>query len=86
MFAKAGLRPIGSVVVIVVALGGFPISPKAAENGNYCCTSLEDRISKLEEKTKKDDDKVSVTVSGWVTKSVTGWSDGNEHHPDTPKE
>jgi len=35
MFAKAGLRPIGSVVVIVVALGGFPISPKAAENGNY---------------------------------------------------
>jgi hypothetical protein len=74
------------VIVIVVALGGFPISPKAAENGNYCCTSLEDRISKLEEKTKKDDDKVSVTVSGWVTKSVTGWSDGSEHHPDTPKE
>jgi hypothetical protein len=85
MVGKRGLRLIGSMVGVVVALGVFAVSSKAAENDD-CCTSLEDRITKLEEQTKKhDSSKVSVTVSGWVTNSVTGWSDGSNHSA-TPKE
>ena len=87
MVAKRGLRLTGSVVAVVVAIGVFPVSSKAGENDN-CCTSLEDSITKLEEQTKKhDSSKAPVTVSGWVTESATGWSDGsNEHHSATPKE
>jgi hypothetical protein len=85
--AKRGLWLIGSTVAVVGAIGVFPASSRAGDNDN-CCTSLEDSITKLEEQTKKhDSSKVSVTVSGWVTKSATGWSDGSdEHHSATPKE
>ena len=87
MVAKPELRLIGSVVAVVVALGVVPGISKAGENDN-CCTSLDDRITKLEEQTKKhDSSKVSVTVSGWVTNSATGWSDGsNEQHSGSPRE
>ena len=87
MVAKPELRLIGSVVAVVVALGVFPVSSKAGENDN-CCTSLDDRITKLEEQTKKHErSNVSVTVSGWVAQSATGWSDGsNGQHSATPKE
>jgi hypothetical protein len=85
MLDKLKSRLIGNVVGVVVVLGAFPVSSKEAENNN-CCSSLEDRITQLEKKAGKDDGKVSVTVSGWVSKSVTGWSDGTEHQPAPPKE
>lgn len=43
-----------------------------------CCTSLEDRISKLENHVDKGNDKVSVTVSGWVSESINQWNDGGD--------
>ena len=66
-------------VTIVVALMAF--SPaRAVDNGDSnpgdCCSTLEDRISRLEQKVDKGNAKVSVTVSGWIAKSANWWGDG----------
>ncbi len=66
-------------VTIVVALMAF--SPaRAGDDGDYkpgdCCSNLEDQIAKLEQKVDKGNAKVSVTVSGWIDKSVNWWGDG----------
>jgi hypothetical protein len=67
-------RHITVAAALAMMVGAF--SPaKAADDGD-CCSNLEDRIAKLEEKTNKGHEKVSVTVSGWITKSVDWWSDG----------
>ncbi len=71
--AEVSLR---TCVIIVIASYALSFgSAKAADNSD-CCSNLEDRIAKLESKADKGNEKVSVTVSGWVTKSVDWWSDG----------
>ena len=66
-------------ITIVVALMAF--SPaKAGDDGDSklsdCCSTLEDQIARLEQKVDKRNAKVSVTVSGWIDKSVNWWGDG----------
>ena len=66
------------IIAIAITLASYALSfgsAKAADDSD-CCSSLEDRIAKLESKADKGNAKVSVTVSGWVTKSVDWWSDG----------
>ena len=71
-------------IAAAVMVGAF--SPvKAADDGD-CCTNLEDRIAKLEDKADKSHEKVSVTVSGWITKSVDWWSSGSGQPSKLPQQ
>jgi hypothetical protein len=46
--------------------------------GGDCCADLEERVAELEATTvRKGNKKVSVTLSGWVVKSVNFWDDGD---------
>ena len=81
-----GLTKTSSRIAIAAALGmtlgGFAMSAntaKAADLGGDCCADLEERVAELEATTvRKGNKKVSVTISGWVTKSVNFWDDGSE--------
>jgi len=81
-----GLTKTSSRIAIAAALGmtlgGFAMSAntaKAADLGGDCCADLEERVAELEATTvRKGNKKVSVTLSGWVTKSVNFWDDGSE--------
>ena len=81
-----GLTKTSSRIAIAAALGmtlgGFAMSStpaKAAALGGDCCADLEERVAELEATTvRKGNKKVSVTLSGWVTKSVNWWDDGVE--------
>jgi hypothetical protein len=73
-----GSTPICASIAIAVTLATYAMSfgsAKAGDDGD-CCSSLEDRIAKLESEADKGNTKVSVTVSGWLEKSATQWSDG----------
>ena len=65
-------------------LGGFAMSAspaKAADLGGDCCADLEERVAELEATTvRKGNKKVSVTISGWVTKRGSWWDDGHEEN------
>lgn len=59
-------------------LGGVPAA-KAADLGGDCCADLEDRVAALEETAvRKGNRKVSLAVSGYVTKQIMAWDDGVE--------
>jgi len=81
-----GLTKTSSRIAIAAALGmtlgGFAMganTAKAADLGGDCCADLEERVAELEATTvRKGNKKVSVTLSGWVTKSVNFWDDGEE--------
>jgi hypothetical protein len=62
--------------------GAFGLSPaQAADLGGDCCADLEERVAELEATTvRKGNKKVSVTLSGWVIKSVNWWDDGSEQN------
>jgi hypothetical protein len=73
-----GASPICLSIAIAVTLATYAMgfgSAKAGDDGD-CCSSLEDRIAKLESEADKRNKKVSVTVSGWLERSATQWSDG----------
>ncbi len=72
MLVTNGLRHITLAAAMVV--GAF--SPVEAADDGDCCSNLEERITKLQQKADKGREEVSVTVSGWVTKSMDWWSDG----------
>lgn len=59
---------------------GLAFSPaKAADLGGDCCADLEERVAELEATTvRKGNRKVSLKVSGFVSKSVMIWDDGDE--------
>ena len=49
--------------------------------GGDCCADLEERVAELEATTvRKGNKKVSVTLSGWVIKSMNYWDDGEIDH------
>jgi hypothetical protein len=51
---------------------------QAADLGGDCCADLEERVAELEATTvRKGNKKVSVTLSGWVVKTVNWWDDGD---------
>src|SRR3989337_272799 len=61
-------------------LGGFAFKATpaiAADLGGDCCADLEERVAELEATTvRKGNKKVSVTLSGWVVKTMNFWDDG----------
>jgi hypothetical protein len=80
-----GLTKTSSRIAIAAALGftlggiAMQATPaKAADLGGDCCADLEERVAELEATTvRKGNKKVSVTLSGWVVKSVNYWNDGD---------
>ena len=83
-----GLTKTSSRIAIAAAfgllLGGFAFKATpamAADLGGDCCADLEERVAELEATTvRKGNKKVSVTLSGWVVKSMNYWDDGDESH------
>ncbi len=81
-----GLTKTSSRIAIAAALGltlggfAFKATPaKAADLGGDCCADLEERVAELEATTvRKGNKKVSVTLSGWVIKTMNWWDDGNQ--------
>ena len=81
-----GLTKTSSRIAIAAALGltlggfAFKATPaKAADLGGDCCADLEERVAELEATTvRKGNKKVSVTLSGWVVKSMNWWDDGDD--------
>ena len=81
-----GLTKTSSRIAIAAALGltlggfAFKATPaKAADLGGDCCADLEERVAELEATTvRKGNKKVSVTLSGWVIKSMNVWDDGHD--------
>jgi hypothetical protein len=78
-----GLKRTSSRIALAAAfgmtLGGYAMSTpaKAADLGGDCCADLEERVAELEATTvRKGNKKVSVTVSGWVVKTMNWWDDG----------
>jgi len=75
LFKSASRLALVAVAGIVV--GG--VSAQAADLGGDCCADLEERVAELEATTvRKGNRKVSLTVSGWVHKSIMHWDDGIE--------
>jgi hypothetical protein len=71
-------------IAAAVMVGAF--SPVKAADDSDCCSNLEDRIAKLEDKADKSHERVSVTVSGWITKSVDWWSSGGGQPSKLPQQ
>jgi hypothetical protein len=78
-----GLERTSSRIAIAAALGlivgGYAMSTpaKAQGYGGDCCADLEERVAELEATTvRKGNKKVSITISGWVVKSMNWWDDG----------
>src|SRR3989337_2867065 len=78
-----GLTKTSSRIAIAAALGltfggfAFTATPaQAADLGGDGCADLEERVAELEATTvRKGNKKVSVTISGWVIKSMNYWDD-----------
>ena len=83
-----GLTKTSSRIAIAAALGltlggfAFKATPaQAADLGGDCCADLEERVAELEATTvRKGNKKVSVTLSGWVVKTMNFWDDGDIDH------
>ena len=60
----------------------FEAAPSAAADlGDGCCADLEERVSELEATAaRKGNRKVSLTVTGYVTKQIMFWDDGVERN------
>jgi predicted porin len=81
-----GLTKTSSRIAIAAALGvtfgGYAMSTaaKAADYGSVggdCCADLEERVAELEATTvRKGNKKVSVTLSGWVVKTINWYDAG----------
>ena len=53
-------------------------SAQAADLGGNCCADLEERVAELEATTaRKGNRRMSLTVSGQVTRSILYWNDGD---------
>lgn len=53
----------------------------ASDLGDACCADLEERIAELEATTaRKGNRNVSLTVSGYLTKQIMFWDDGEERN------
>ena len=61
-------------------VGGIALTPaQAADLGGDCCADLEERVAELEATTvSKGNRKVSLKISGQVTKALLIWDDGDE--------
>ena len=77
-----GLTRTSSRIAIAAALGlgayALSASPASAQSyGGNCCADLEERVAELEATTvQKGNKKVSLTISGWVVKSMSWYDSG----------
>ena len=78
-----GLTRTSSRIAIAAALGltvgayAMSTPAQAADFGGDCCADLEERVAELEATTvRKGNKKVSVTLSGWVVKSLNWYDSG----------
>ena len=68
-----------ALAVALVLCVADPAPSAASDRGDACCADLEERIAELEAITaRKGNRKVSLTVTGYVTKQVMFWNDGVE--------
>jgi len=66
-------------LMFVLAAGLLPgRAAEAADLGDDCCADLETRIAEFDAATVRRFGKVSVTLTGYVTKQVMSWDDGIE--------
>ena len=66
-------------ISIAYVLGTTP--SRAADLGGDCCADLEERIAELEATTaRKGNRKVTLSVTGYVTKQIMVWDDGVERN------
>jgi hypothetical protein len=72
---------LAAVVAASIAIGGTRAAD-AADLGGDCCADLEERIAELEATAvRKGNRKVSVTITGYVTKQIMFWDDGTDRTP-----
>ena len=71
-----------SFVATLAIAAVYALAPAdAADLGGGCCADLEERIAELEATTaRKGNRKVSLTITGYVTKQIMFWDDGVEHN------
>ena len=77
-----GLWKSTSCAALIASAGLFAgvavPSAKAADLGGDCCADLEERVAELEATTaRKGNRRMSLTVSGQVTRSILYWNDGD---------
>ena len=66
-----------TAIAILAGLLLNTASAKAADLGGDCCADLEERVAELEATTaRKGNRRMSLTVSGQVTRSILYWNDG----------
>ncbi len=65
-------------VVMVAAIAAVDLqAAQGADLGGSCCAELEERIAELEVTTaRKGNRKVTLTITGYVTKQIMFWDDG----------
>jgi predicted porin len=76
-----GAACVGLALACGVAAGSAALQPAWADGlvGGNCCADLEARIAELEATTvRKGNRRVSLTLSGQVTRSLLYWNDGDQ--------
>jgi hypothetical protein len=72
--------PAGRIAVLIAFLS-TACAASAADLGSDCCADLEERIAELEATSaRKGNRKVSLSVTGYVTKQIMFWDDGAERN------
>ena len=65
-------------IAVLAGLLLSTVSAQAADLGGNCCADLEERVAELEATTaRKGNRRMSLTVSGQVTRSILYWNDGD---------
>lgn len=72
---KLSTLSLGMVGYLMIAV--YSPFVQAADLGGDCCADLEERISTLEATSaRKGNNKVSLTITGWVAEQLVIWDDG----------
>src|SRR5262245_17305862 len=76
------IGPTGPTVAATILIGALATTDaRAADLGGNCCADLEERIAELEATTvRKGNRRVSLTLSGQVTRQLMYWNDGFDDH------
>jgi Gram-negative porin len=76
----ASMNAISRITIAAAAGLVWSVSSAAAADlGGNCCADLEERIAELEATTaRKGNRKMSLTISGQVTRSILYWNDGGD--------